>query len=330
MLHFAKTTQIAKHFFMIRKDSQLQTINARNLELFVAVYDSGSFSVVARQLNSSPSTISRAIQQLEDALGQQLFYRNTRALVPTEAGRMVINYARNTVEQLDELHAQLQAQQQQLAGVIRINAPIVFSQRHIVPWLKPLMARYPQLSVELQQTDDFIDPLQHGTDLTFRIGRLNDSRLQARIFGYQHYHLAASAAYLEQHGQPTSIDALQQHDCLVYHGSYGLEKWYFAKPQQPWQTFPQRVKFSANNAESLLQACLDGLGLVMFPDWLIGEYLQSGQLRAVMTDHQWGISLEQQSIAAIYPAAKWPSQKVRAVIDFFAEQYGEPPYWQYK
>lgn len=98
------------------------SVNFRALQLFIAVYDNQSFSVVARREGVSPSLISRTIQQLEDALGQQLFYRNTRAVVPTEAGRLFAASARELLGQYADAQRALQDRAQVPGGLVRINA----------------------------------------------------------------------------------------------------------------------------------------------------------------------------------------------------------------
>ena len=129
------------------------SVDFRALQLFIAVYDNQSFSGVARREGVSPSLISRTIQQLEDALGQQLFYRNTRAVVPTEAGRFFAASARELLGQYADAQRALQDRAQVPGGLVRINAPVYFGQRHIAPWLPELAARHPKLQFDLMLTD---------------------------------------------------------------------------------------------------------------------------------------------------------------------------------
>lgn len=114
--------------------SDAGNVNFRALQLFIAVYDSQSFSVVARREGVSPSMVSRVIHQLEDALGQQLFYRNTRAVVPTEAGRLFAEHARGLGERFSVARRDLQDRRLEPGGLVRINAPVYFGQRHIAPY----------------------------------------------------------------------------------------------------------------------------------------------------------------------------------------------------
>ena len=149
----------------------LNELGFKALRLFVAVLDHGSFSEVARREGVAPSSISRQIQLMEQALNQQLLYRHTRAVTPTEAGRMLGHHARLVLVQLEEAEQALQEQQSEPTGLVRINAPVVFGQRHLTPWLGELCARYPKLQLDIQQTDHYVDPLQEGADLCFASAR---------------------------------------------------------------------------------------------------------------------------------------------------------------
>ena len=303
-------------------------INVRALLIFIEVYEAQNFSVVARRQGISASQISRVIHQLEDALGQQLFYRNTRAVIPTESGHLFIRYARAMVENVEEARRELDERSSEPSGTIRINGPVFFGQRHVAPGLAELTERYPRLNIELTLTDDFIDPHRDAADLIFRIGMLTDSTFHARVFGQQRYHLAASPAYLRQHGIPADPTELSQHKCLVYRGSSGPNRWLVRREGENWIHYPVVARMTSNNAESLLTAALGGMGIVLFPDWLIGDRLQRGELVALLPEMACAINTEPLNIAAIYPHARHPPLNVRAVIDYYVERFGTPPYWQ--
>ncbi len=314
--------------------TDLNSINIRALQFFIAVFESQSFSVVARRHGVSASMVSRVIHQLEDALGQQLFYRNTRAVIATEAGRLFIDYARSMTEQLGALQTELQDRALEPTGLVRINAPVFFGQRHIAPWLAGLTKRHPKLQIDLTQTDDFIDPHRDAADVLFRIGPLTDSSFHARVIGKQHYYLAAAPSYIEKHGALNAPQQLNQHQALVYRGSSGPNRWLFRKASNtpdtsnPWTQIQLNPRLISNNAETLLIAALNGMGLVLFPDWLIGDCLQKGQLVRVLPQYQAVIHTDPHHIAAIYPHVRHPPLNVRAVIDYFVEVYGTPLYWQ--
>lgn len=304
------------------------SMNLRSLKIFIAVFEAENFSVVARREGLSASQVSRIIHQLEDALGQQLFYRNTRAVIPTESGHLFIRYAREMMTSFEEARRELDARSTEPSGTIRINAPVFFGQRHIAPGLPGLTARYPRLNIELTLTDDFIDPHKNAGDVIFRIGVLTDSTFHARIFGQQRYHLAASPDYLRQHGAPQGPDDLAHHKCLVYRGSSGPNRWLLRGAGEEWVHYPVMPLMTSNNAESLLAAALGGMGIVLFPDWLIGDRVQQGELVALLPGLECAIHTEPLNIAAIYPNARHPPLNVRAVIDHYVGCFGTPLYWQ--
>lgn len=308
--------------------SEPENISIRALMIFTDVYETQNFSIVARREGISASQVSRIIHQIEDALGQQLFYRNTRAVIPTESGHLFVRYARAMTGSLEEARRELNERTLEPSGMIRINAPVFFGQRHVAPALPGLIERYPRLSLELTLTDDYIDPHRDPADVMFRIGVMTDSSFHARAFGQQFYHLAASPAYLHRYGMPESPDELTRHKCLVYRGSSGPNRWLLRRPGEEWVHYPVSPLMSSNNAETLLVAALGGMGIVLFPDWLVGERLKSGELIALLPELEMSIKTEPQHIAAIYPNVRHPPLNVRAVIDYYIEAFGSPLYWQ--
>lgn len=304
------------------------SISLRWLKFFTEVYDAHNFSVVARREGISASQVSRVIHQLEGALGQQLFYRNTRAVIPTESAHLFIPFARTAIVQMEEAQQALSERDEEPSGLVRINAPVFFGQRHVAPWLAGLAERFPRLSIDMVQTDDYIDPLRDAADVIFRIGPLTDSTFHARVFATQHYYLAASPAYISKAGIPDSPEALSGHSCLVYRGSSGANRWLFRRQGGEWTHYPLAPRLVSNNAQTLLTAALDGMGLVLFPDWLIGDRLKSGELLRLLPGYDTSIRSEPQQIAALYPQARHPPLVVRAVIDYYVEVFGTPVYWQ--
>lgn len=303
-------------------------ISMRSLSIFVEVYDVQNFSIVARREGISASQVSRIIHQLEDAIGQPLFYRNTRAIMPTESGHIFIRHVRAMVGNLDAARRELGDRELEPSGLIRINAPVFFGQKHVAPELAGLTECYPRLTIDLTLTDDYIDPHKDAADVIFRIGELTDSSFHARIFGQQYYRLAASPGYLQKYGVPESPTDLSQHKCLVYCGSSGPNRWLFRGKGEAWVHYPVSALMSSNHAESLLIAAMGGMGIVLFPDWLISEKLQSGELIALMLAWEASIKSEPLTIAAIYPHARHPTLNVRAVIDYYVEAFGSPLKWQ--
>ncbi|TCM61423.1 regulatory helix-turn-helix LysR family protein [Acinetobacter calcoaceticus] len=187
----------------------INNIQSDALRIFILVYEQLSFSAVARMDNVSPSSISRSILQLEQNLGVQLFYRNTRHLVASEYAGILIVYARQIQSQLNQALTALQQHSGEIKGWVRINAPVLFGQMHLAPHLAVLQQQFPALLIDLQLSDDFIDPYQDAADLIFRISPMPDSSLKSRVIDRCKYHLAASPAYLQKKGYSQQLRAVQ-------------------------------------------------------------------------------------------------------------------------
>ena len=114
----------------------------------------------------------------------------------------------------------------------------------------------------------------------------------------------------------------------MYKGSTGANRWLFKTGSEDWTPFLAPTLLMSNNAESLLVSALKGMGIVLFPDWLIGEYLKSGELIKLLPNYNAAVKTTPQHVAAIYPNTRHIALNVRALIDYFAKVYGSPLYWQ--
>lgn len=298
----------------------LNQINIKALRYYVDVCHQKSFSVIARKENVSVSVISRTISQLEDVLGISLLYRNTRSVLPTEAGVIFLQTAQKILEMLDRSLQELHNNTEEVQGLVRINAPLSFTRHHIMPYLAELKLKYPKLQLALTQSDTYIDPHQQGTDLIFRIGSLTDSTLRARILSAVNYALFSSPDYLRTHGTPVDLDDLKSHERILFKGHLGVETW-FVQQDDNLQRIDLPVSFTVNDGDSLLAAAESSMGIAMLPDWLACQSVKNGKLIPIMTDHKWCIRAKPIHIAMIYPNVQNLPCNVRAVMDYFIEKY---------
>lgn len=298
------------------------------LRAFERVAATGSFTAAAHQLKRAVSSISRQIRGLEEAVGQSLLYRHTRAVTLTEAGSRYYEEVRDILERLDVATEALAHPEAEPSGVLRINAPVAFGQRQIVPLLHRFQARYPLLKAELQLTDRVVDPVREGHDITFRVGELSDSSLVARRLAPMNYVVAAAPSYLQTYGEPESPEALANHNCLLYQGEMGLQRWYFQTPDQASATaFEVTGNFYSNDALSLVQAALLGQGLVMFPTWLINNELESGALTALLEPWRCEVMPGRRDLHVLTTERRLRSSKVRAFLDYLFESLSPLPPW---
>ncbi|CAM4199481.1 LysR family transcriptional regulator [Vreelandella rituensis] len=298
------------------------------LRVFERVAATGSFTAAARHFQRAVSSISRQIRGLEEAVGQPLLYRHTRAVTLTEAGWRYYEEVRDILDRLDVATQALTHPDAEPSGMLRINAPVAFGQRQIVPLLHRFQKRYPSLKAELQLNDHVVDPVREGHDVTFRVGKLSDSSLVARRLAPMNYVIAAAPSYLLTHGEPESPEALATHNCLLYQGEMGRQRWYFQAPDQASATpFEVIGNLYSNDAISLVHAALLGQGLVMFPTWLIADELKTGALVALLESWRCEVMPGRRDIHVLTTERRLRSRKVRVFLDYLFESLAPLPPW---
>jgi DNA-binding transcriptional LysR family regulator len=288
------------------------------LRAFVKVVEHGSFSEAARSLRLSRSAVSKAVMELEQELGAQLLNRTTRSATPTENGRSYYERAVAILADLEEADLAVTRLQAEPRGLLRINAPMSFGTLHLGPALAAFMRRYPLLQIQLTLSDELIDAVQDGHDVTLRIGELVSSSLIARRLIGMPRVFCASPAYIARRGTPTHPRELKEHDCLTYGFLATGNQWKLTGPDgEHAVTVPWRL--CANNAEVLKDAALDGCGIALLPTFIAGGVLASGALVAVLPDYR----APQIALHAIYPPTRHLSSKVRLFIDFLVERFNQ-------
>jgi DNA-binding transcriptional LysR family regulator len=292
------------------------------METFVRVVEAGSFVAAADRMGLSTAVVSRHVQDLEERLGTRLLNRTTRRIGLTEPGAAYYERCQQVLRDIEEMDLSVAREVQQPRGVLRVNAPVVFGSRHLSPLLAEYERRYPEVAIDLNLTDRFVDLVEEGADLAVRIGTLSESALVARRLCPIRLVLCASPAYLERYGTPRTPDDLAGHNCLGYAYTRGGAEWELSGSDGP-VVVPIRSSLRANHGEVLHQAALDGLGLALQPTFIAGDALAAGLLRPVLS----GYRPADLSAYAVFLSRKFLSAKVRTFVDFLAEKFGPEPYW---
>jgi DNA-binding transcriptional LysR family regulator len=203
-----------------------------------------------------------------------------------------------------------------------MSAPVVFGMNFVTPMIGPLLSQYPELSIDLSLTDRMVDLVEEGLDLAIRIGALADSRLIARRLCTNHRILVAARGYLERHGTPLHPSELSDHDCILFTGFSRPREWRLLGPEG-LVSLNVSGRVATSNVQVLAEAAKQGLGITMGATLSVGPALLSGELVRVLSDYEF----ETTAIFAVYPSARQLSTKVRAVVDFLADQVKDPPIW---
>ncbi|WP_115718338.1 LysR family transcriptional regulator [Gallaecimonas mangrovi] len=288
------------------------------IEAFVKVAELGSYTKAAEQLDISRTQLSKLVMQLEEHLNVRLLQRTTRRLHLTEAGQNYLVRSQGILQALQDAEAELSQGHSQISGRLRINGPMSFGTRYLAPLVAQFMAQHPQLEVRLELNDRKIDLLEDGFDLAIRIGTLPDSSLVARQLTQCQLLLVASPAYLSANGSPTDIDDLHQHQCLKYRRG-GVTYWPIKG-----KNIAIDGPLESNNGEVLTYAAEAGLGIAFQPSFLVDDSIKAGRLKVVLPGQQ----LLQLGIYGVYPARRHLPAKVKAFLDFLAQAWGSPPYWE--
>ena len=286
----------------------------RYLETFSAVVEHESFTAAAQALSISKPVVSKQVAQLEQHLGVQLLHRTTRRLHLTEAGEVFASYAQRIMSEVQEAEQSVLPMQSEPQGRLRISAPESLAISLLPEVLPRFQKEYPGLELDLHITGRFVDLVEEGIDVALRVGAMDDSTLIARQLMPCSFHVCATTEYLQQHGRPSYPEELTQHNCLIYSLGQSPDNWHFQDPQG--KEFNVKVKGSlhSDGGSLLLNAALNGIGILMAPSFMVNSALQEGQLQTVLEDY---VSAKT-GLYALYPYSKLVSKKVRAFVDYLS------------
>ena len=296
-------------------------MNNEHLRLFVRVAATHNISMAGNDLGLSPPVASMHLNKLEESLGVKLIHRTTRQVSLTEEGREFLPHAEEVLNAVDSAKASVGAGSFKPQGTIRLTAPSSFGRMHIVPALKRFVEQYPELKVDLRQSDSIVDMVEGGFDIAIRNASLNDSSLVARKLARDKRIICASPDYIAKHGEPKTPQDILKHQCI---NLIGIDHWEFQTPDGI-KKIKGKGTIRIDNGESVRDACIDGAGLTISSIWCAHDALKQGTLVQVLKDYPLSSDT---AIWAVYPSSRLLAPKVRVFIDFFLNHFGEKPYWE--
>ncbi len=279
--------------------------------VFRTVIDSGSITAAAEMLGQSVSGVSRALSRLEEKLETTLLNRTTRRLLLTEEGHAFLAHARQILDSVDEAEDQIALRRLKPAGRLRVNAASPFMLHVIVPMVAAFRTQYPDIELELNTDELFIDLLAQDTDVAIRIGALRDSTLHARPLPSSQRRLLASPAYLAQFGMPDSPEALSQHCLIGFNHPEHLNHWPLRHAHgDRWPITPD---IRVSNGETARRLACAGVGIACMSDFMTAEDQRRGDLLPVLATET---QLLRQEINAVYYRNTQLSARIVCFLDF--------------
>lgn len=282
----------------------------RDMQLFVRVVETGSFSAAARHLGIGQPAISKAMAALEERLGARLLVRSTRRLRPTEAGTAFYERAVRAIAEANEAEAAARGASTGLEGRLRICSPVTFGRLNLIPKLGAFLEAHPKIQLEVVMDDRDKDLVAENIDAAFRCGVLPDSAMVVRKLAQTQVLVVASPAYLARKGVPSTPMDLLKHDGIIF--SQTGEDWVFRRGDSETHVrIPRRLTFSA--AEGVRAAVIAGLGFTICSRWIFAPELQSGEVVPLLKD--WHVPPDK--LWVIYPSGRLTSTKARAFVNWF-------------
>ena len=172
------------------------------MNMFIRVVETGSFSAVAKEFNSTQPTVSKNIAELESWLGAKLLNRSTRSLRLTEAGSDYYERCVAILQDVEDAEQNVGLLQIQPKGIVKVSTVVAFGRLHVVPRLEKFFDSYPDIKVDITLNDRVVDLVEEGIDVAFRMGTLRDSNLIAKKIFASPTLTVATPGYLKKFGVP--------------------------------------------------------------------------------------------------------------------------------
>jgi DNA-binding transcriptional LysR family regulator len=286
-----------------------------DIALFLRVVELGSIRAAAREAGLEPSSVSRKVAALERRLKSKLLDRTQAKSHPTDAGERYYQQMRLLLPQIEAVESGVSGEAAEPKGLLRVNAPIDFGQRHVTQWLLDFRKQYPKVDVQLTLSSNFVDLITEGIDIAIRVGQLKDSALKARKLADVPRVLVASPAYLASRGTPMSPAELSQHEHVFFSPANRQHPLLLTGPDGSAYQVERHGGVTINAVHSVVRAVEDGFGIHAGPRWAFYDALQKGSVVELLPDYHQPVM----PMNALWSPAVMQPARVRAFIDFIRD-----------
>jgi DNA-binding transcriptional LysR family regulator len=259
-------------------------IQLTELTAFVAVAEHRSFTKAAGQVGIALPTMSQTIRSLEERLGVRLFNRTTRSVALTEAGDRLLAEIQPVIEGIDHALESVNMFRDKPMGTLRLAASRPSATRVLAPVIKPFLAEYPAIRLEVAVDDTNSDIVSGRFDAGIRVGhRVERDMTILRLLDDFRMIAVAAPDYVARHPAPSLPKDLHAHNCIRYRLPWdgSIQPWIFNKGRQHTEIAVEG-SFTVNDVEVLLSAALDGVGVAYLPEPMIAPYVAQGRLVSLL------------------------------------------------
>lgn len=294
------------------------------MRIFKVAADSLNFKEAAMRLGISPQSVTRAIKELEEILGEPLFYRSTRNTSITDFGKQIALKNTDIIEQIDTfLRPQKSIDSQHAEGLVRITMSSILGRRYLLPALTEFLKDHPGIQFDLRFSDLIDNVVAEQMDIGVRIGFFDNNRKIARRVNEVKFHIVGTPGLIEKTGTPLKVDDLSKmpYTGLVDHNTGRMWPWTFANTSDYLHATPA---FLTDDPEGELAAVLAGIGYGQLGDFMCEEFIQSGKLVTVLQDQAptpWGIY--------VYRPQRGPvAERVRLIFDYLVNILSDAEFYR--
>lgn len=287
------------------------------MRAFIDVVEAEGFSAAARKIGRSKALLSKYVRELEDELGALLLNRTTRQFSMTEAGHTYYKRASEIVREVDSLADAVRESSGDVRGRIKLSAPRTFADAPIGQALIDFAVAHPEIVLEVNLDDRFVDLVEEGFDLAIRITRLENSSLIARRLSPFAVRICASPDVIETYGMPERPQDLSTRPCIVDTNGRWLSNWPFVGENGQGFTVAVSGRLEVNSPMATRAAAVSGLGWAVLPDFIAEPDIQAGRLVPVLDS--W--IPKGGGIFAVYPHRRYLPAKVRVFVDFLVQWF---------
>ena len=293
-----------------------------NIEAFVRVAQTQSFTEAARQLRVARSVITTRVKKLEDHVGSALFHRSTRLVRLTDTGKAFVREAIELVTRSQDLLDQMRDARGKPAGTLRIHALTGFVLGRFAATLKSFQDAYPEIRMQVSVSDEVVDPVAAGVDCALQIFPPTSTELVAKTLFPVRRIFCATKDYLDRCGVPEEPRDLHKHQLGLYSRYPSRDRWAFHRGGEQVTVYLNAALLT-NSVHLLREYAQESAGIVCIPTFVAAPDLVSGRLQPVLTDYQ----LSSYWFNAVYAQTSRNAHKLRLFIDHIASNYGRVPPW---
>jgi DNA-binding transcriptional LysR family regulator len=296
-------------------------VTLERMRSFIRVAERGSLSAVARELRVGQSTITRHLRELEEAVGVPLLSRTTRRVTLTDEGRRYHADCVQILRLVEQAGDEARAARGAASGTIRISCTAGFGVLHVSRLLFAFQDRHPDIAVDLNLTDEYVDLVREGVDIALRLGPLTDSSMKLRPLGRSRRLMAAAPAYLAARGRPSVPQDLAAHEGIRMTNVAGSETLVLEGPGGERHAVPFGGRFRVDHGLAAREALIAGRGIGPAHRWLVDDLLADGRVEAILP----GWEPPPVPLSLLIVPERAGIARVRLLVDFLVERIAGVP-----